>query len=390
MRFNLFQRSMHALVIVTFLGLVGTGMPLRFNATGWAQQAAQALGGFESILFFHKLFAVTFTAGFVTHIGFVLWIGLVQRRPGVFWGPTSMTPQPQDLRDMVQHFRWFLGRGARPEFGRFTYWEKFDYLAVFWGMFIIGTTGYVMWFSEAAARLLPGWAFNLALLIHADEALLATWFIFAIHFFNSHLRPEKFPMDLVIFTGRESMKDLVGDRAVEHRRLVSDGLLDDVATAAPERWLRNLGRIVGSAAIAIGFVLFGVTLYSFATEKEPSESVTQPDRAGIEAPVGEQLEPPDPLATTPPIPPTWTAAVGSVITETCATQCHDSSAIAGLDLRSYDSVLAGSSRGPVIVPGNAAASPLVTVQQAGGHPAQLTAQEIELLISWIDDGARES
>jgi hypothetical protein len=38
-----------------------------------------------------------------------------------------MVPQPRDLADMYQHFRWFLGLGKPPQFDRYAYWEKFDY-----------------------------------------------------------------------------------------------------------------------------------------------------------------------------------------------------------------------------------------------------------------------
>ena len=84
-------------------------------------------------------------------------------------------------------------RRATPGYGRFTYWEKFDYFAVFWGMIIIGFTGLVLWFPEFFTRILPGWSINVATIIHSDEALLAVGFIFTIHFFNTHFRPDKFP-----------------------------------------------------------------------------------------------------------------------------------------------------------------------------------------------------
>ena len=114
----------------------------------------------------------------------------------------SIVPQPRDFKDFYQTAKWFCGLGPRPIFGCFTYWEKFDYWAVFWGMAIIGTSGYILWFHTFFSRIFPGWVFNIAFLFHSEEALLAAGFIFTIHFFNSHLRPEKFPMDLVIFTGR--------------------------------------------------------------------------------------------------------------------------------------------------------------------------------------------
>ena len=106
--------------------------------------------------------------------------------------------------------------GPRPEFGRWTYWEKFDYFAVFWGMVVIGSTGFTLWFPEFFTLLFPGWMLNVATIIHSDEALLATGFIFTVHFFNTHLRPEKFPMDLVIFTGRMPVEELRMDKPAEY------------------------------------------------------------------------------------------------------------------------------------------------------------------------------
>ena len=103
-------------------------------------------------------------------------------------------------------------RGRGRAYGRCTYWEKFDYFAVFWGMFIIGSTGLFLWFPEFFTIVLPGWFVNVATIIHSDEALLAVAFIFTIHFFNTHFRPDKFPMDPVIFTGRVPLEELKRDK----------------------------------------------------------------------------------------------------------------------------------------------------------------------------------
>ena len=259
-RFSLFFRLLHVLLMTTFVGLAATGMPLRFNQARWANDVAHAMGGFGAILFFHRTFAVLMTVCFALHIGHVLIAALAERRPGMFWGPTSMIPQPRDLVDMFLHFRWFFGLGPRPRFDRFTYWEKFDYWAVFWGMAIIGTSGYMLWFSGFFARFLPGRVFNVALLLHSEEALLAVWFIFAIHFFNNHLRPGKFPLDLVIFTGRVTEEELREERPDELERLEREGGLEAIRADAPPLWLRNLGRIVGFTVIVIGFLLFGLTV----------------------------------------------------------------------------------------------------------------------------------
>ncbi len=71
---------------------------------------------------------------------------------------------------------------------------------MFWGVAVIGMTGLMLWFPTVFTRVMPGWMINVATTIHSDEALLAVGFIFTIHFFNTHFRPEKFPMDTVIFT----------------------------------------------------------------------------------------------------------------------------------------------------------------------------------------------
>ncbi len=266
LRFHLSHRLLHGFLMGSFLGLAATGMPLRFSQAGWAHNVANLMGGFGAILFFHKTFAIILTLCFLIHVASLFRQAFLKGEIGVFLGPNSLVPQPNDFFEMFQHFRWFFGLGPRPRFGRFTYWEKFDYWAVFWGMAIIGSTGYMMWFSSFFARFLPGWLFNIALLIHADEALLAVWFIFTIHFFNSHLRPEKFPIDLVIFTGRVSEKELQEERPAEYENLVADRALDSIETDPPPLWLRNFGKLIGFSVVACGFLLFGLTLFAFLTE----------------------------------------------------------------------------------------------------------------------------
>jgi cytochrome b subunit of formate dehydrogenase len=261
-RFTLWQRYLHALVFCTFIGLALTGMPLRFSSASWAERFAHAVGGFTAILFFHKFCAVLLTVGFLIHLGGVAYRGLVKWDKGMFWGPDSMVPQPKDFRDLYGHVRWFLWLGPRPKFGRFTYWEKFDYWAVFWGMAIIGLSGYAMWFAPFFARFMPGSWLNATLVLHGEEALLAVWFIFTIHFFNSHLRPGSFPMDLVIFTGKETEKELQEKHSLEYQRLVNEGRLE-LTAVAPTREFTNFSRVIGTAIILIGFILLWLTLSSF-------------------------------------------------------------------------------------------------------------------------------
>ena len=261
LRFDRVDRTLHGFLMLSFLGLAFSGMPVLFSTTPWAGRVARLLGGYTVIHRMHRVFATIMIVVFIVHVGRLLRRVVARKDYSVFWGPASMVPQPKDLADMVQHVRWFVGLGPRPAFDRYTYWEKFDYWAVFWGMAIIGGSGLLLWFPVAFARVMPGWAFNIALLVHGEEALLAVGFIFTIHFFNSHLRPEKFPMDMVIFTGRVPEHEWRDERPAEYARLAGDA--PDAGPPSGRAWI--VGRVIGSAAVAAGLVLVALIAFALIT-----------------------------------------------------------------------------------------------------------------------------
>ncbi|HUB52944.1 MAG TPA: hypothetical protein VL986_12380 [Terracidiphilus sp.] len=265
-RFTPAQRYLHVVLFITFLGLAATGLPIRFSESFWAREFAAAVGGFGAILFLHKLCAVAMTIAFLVHVKDVLVRGILKREKGIFWGPTSMVANLKDVKDLFGHFRWFVGLGPRPKFERYAYWEKFDYWAVFWGMCIIGFSGYAMWFAPFFARFLPGWALNAALIIHSEEGLLAITFIFAIHFANTHLRPDSFPMDMVVFTGVESEEEYKHKRALEYERMVKEGKLESRIGEKAPSWLVKFSRVVGFIAVAIGLLLLVLTVTAYFKE----------------------------------------------------------------------------------------------------------------------------
>jgi hypothetical protein len=57
-------------------------------------------------------------------------------------------------------------------------------------------------------------------------------------------------------------------------------------------------------------------------------------------------------------------------------------------MSSYANLMKGGEEGSVIVVGNSAGSPLITVQSAS-HAVNLTADELTLVKQWIDTGALE-
>ena len=261
-RFDDFDRGLHILMMTCFLGLAFTGIPLLASHVDWARNLAAALGGFKASAVLHRIFATGMLLCFGLHLGRLAKRIFARKEFDLLWGPRSMVPRPADAVQLVQHVKWFVGLGPRPRFDRFTYWEKFDYWAVFWGIGIIGGSGLFLWFPKFFSTILPGWVFNVALLIHGEEALLAVGFIFTIHFFNGHLRPDKFPMDTVIFTGAVTLEELMEERPAEYDRLLARGKLRDLEVPPPARRLRVGGRIVGTAAVLLGLTLVALTAWT--------------------------------------------------------------------------------------------------------------------------------
>ncbi|HEX9734325.1 MAG TPA: hypothetical protein VGG06_20325 [Thermoanaerobaculia bacterium] len=250
----------HAVIIVTFLVLAATGLPLKFHYAAWAQALTAMPGTVALLRLLHRAAAaLTFGYAFL-HLGFIVYRGLVRGDAGLFWGWRSLVPNARDLRDLWHNLRYFLYREPTLKLDRWSYWEKFDYFAVFWGVPIIGGSGLVLWFPDFFTRVLPGWALNAAYVIHSDEALLATGFIFVFHFFHTHLRPEIFPFDPVIFTGSMPLSRFREERRLEYERLQASGELAWRLVKAPgEKRLQVLfGRAI--VAVTVG-VLLAVAIF---------------------------------------------------------------------------------------------------------------------------------
>jgi len=275
-RFGPVDRFCHFLVIVSFIMLVVTGMPIKFHEEPWARLFFDAIGGPAVASSVHRFGAVITLSYFVIHITSLIY-RVRQRRADyrdqqgrvrlkrllrLVFGPDSPMPRWQDAKDLAGHMKWFFGRGPKPRFDRFTYWEKFDYIAVFWGVAVIGLSGLVLWFPAFFTHLLPGWSINLAQLIHSDEALLAAGFIFVFHFFNSHFRPDKFPLDPVMFSGRVTEEEMRHEHPAQYDRLVAEGRLDDLAFRDEWQEWKWVFNTFGVLAILLGVTLAVVIFWA--------------------------------------------------------------------------------------------------------------------------------
>jgi cytochrome b subunit of formate dehydrogenase len=266
-RFPRFHRIGHAVMLLAFLGLALTGLPLKYSHTEWAQGLAQAMGGFASTGFWHRVFALVLFGCFIAYLLRLTRLYREgrhrgERRTVLVFGPESPMPRFRDVKDILAMLRWFFGLGPKPTFDRWGYWEKFDFWGAAADIAIIGSTGLVLWFPNFFCRFLPGIGVNVAQVIHSTQALLATGFVFAVHFFNSHLRPDIFPIDRSVLTGLVGEEEFQETRPEFMERLQQQGRLDALRTTAPGRGVFWLITAAGYVALFVGMALLAGMIFA--------------------------------------------------------------------------------------------------------------------------------
>jgi len=188
----------HVVLILAFTGLAVTGFALRFPEAWWTQTLA-AMGLTEEIRrLLHRLFATLMVAASFYHLGEILFL----RRGRSFF--RDMLPGPRDLQDAVANLLYHArgGKGRHPEFDRFDYTQKAEYLALLWGTAVMAATGFILWFPALATIWIPAWMVRVAETIHYYEAILAVSAILIWHFFFVLVRPGVYPMSWIWITGR--------------------------------------------------------------------------------------------------------------------------------------------------------------------------------------------
>jgi cytochrome b subunit of formate dehydrogenase len=254
-RFPLGWRIAHLVFALVTMTLVFTGITPMFAETGWAPAVARFFDGPQTLGLIHRVAATLFLGIFLIHFVYMMQ-KLLRDKDFRWFGPDSLVPNWKDLSDIIGMFKWFFGKGPKPLFDRWTYFEKFDYWAVFWGVSIIGVSGLMLAFPHITATYLPGWVFNVATVVHGEEAFLAAVFLFTVHFFNNHFRPEKMPPpDIVMFTGSQSLEEFSHDHPAQYRRLVDSGELEKYLVQAPSAPMRLGSKILGIVLILIGLTL---------------------------------------------------------------------------------------------------------------------------------------
>ena len=217
-RFSVLQRTIHIIVMFAFIGIGLTGFSMAFSSWGPFRSLAWFLGGVDSVRYLHRFFAVVLYLCVITEVLWLIYYKFVLR--GNLLGPHSICFTKQDLSYFRDHMGYMLGfRKSPPPFERFAWWEKLDYWTLFLGMQTMGITGLLLWFPEFFSRFLPGYFINLAQVLHFDEAVIAVIYKFFIHTTVRHFRPDVYPGDWTIFTGKVTGEKMMRTHPGEWERL---------------------------------------------------------------------------------------------------------------------------------------------------------------------------
>jgi cytochrome b subunit of formate dehydrogenase len=196
-RMNLTFRLTHAMVMISFITLVGTGFALKFPEAGWVKlfQALDPVSSVRGLV--HRIAAVVMIAATVIHFIHLAW----SRRDRVIL--IELLPSLQDGKDIFNMIRFNLGlTSQRPTFGMFGYAEKMEYWAFMWGTVVMAVTGIILWAENLSLRYFPIWVMDAATAAHWYEAILATLSILVWHWYLVIFDPDVYPMDLAWLTGK--------------------------------------------------------------------------------------------------------------------------------------------------------------------------------------------
>jgi len=379
-RFPLARRIEHLAMLLSFTTLGLTGLPQKFSTAPVSIAFVGLLGGIENLRTIHHIAAIVMMLGTAWHILVFGYMAYVRRTR------LSMLPSLQDIKDGWQALMYNVGLAKSfPQMGRYTFEEKMEYWAFVWGAIVMGATGFMMWNPISTVKFLPGEAIPAAKAAHGGEALLAVLAIIIWHMYGVHIKR----FNKSMWTGKMTEAEMLHEHPLELADIkagIAERPVDPVAVRRRQRVY------VPVAAVLALFMLGGV--YGFVNAEQTALTTTERQVPTVVVFVPQTPTPAPTVTPTVPAPPgvasglTWDDGIGLLLQSKC-TACHGASALGGLNLSTYADAMKGGNSGPVIVSNDSANSLLVAKQQAGGHPGQLTPEEIAQVIAWIDAGALE-
>ena len=374
-RFPIARRIEHIIMVLSF-GLLGlTGLPQKFPTLGISIFITNIFENVEYLRLVHHISATVMMVGTAWHLLVAGYKVFVTKEP------MTMLPVIKDAVDGIQALLYNLGIGKKfPQMGRYNFEEKLEYWAFVWGAAVMGLTGFMMWNPLMTLKLLPGEAIPAAKAAHGGEAILAVAAIIIWHMYTVHLK--KFNKSM--FTGKMDETDMLHEHPLELADLKA-GLAGPRVTNPTE--LRKRKSIYFPIASIFTVIMLG-GIYGFVNGENTALSFIPPVSNPIPAYLPQTPTPmPTKIAVVSDGPLSWNSYAEPLFLDKC-TSCHGSMALGGLSLETYADTMRGGNHGPVIIPSNSAESNLVVIQSKV-HMGQLTPEELDNIIKWIDSGAPE-
>jgi len=408
-RFDLLQRIQHIIFLISFSLLGLTGLPQKYALAPFSIWFFDLIGGIEVSRLIHHTSAIVMMIISIVHVLDVAYRVLVLRHP------INMIPWIDDLQHVIHDVQYYLGiKKHKAYYGRYSYAEKMEYLALIWGTIVMGLTGFMMWNPISTLRFLPGEAVPAAKAAHGGEALLAVLAIIIWHFYHVHIKT----FNKSMFTGKLSREEMEHEHPAELAMIESGKHAESI----PAEVIKKRQRVYTPIAITL-LALFSIGFYYFIgyettavldpVRGESAEIFVRQTATPTNTSVPTLTFMPTILLTETPVPTatevvpaseepsvtpevestssalTWDGQVGQLFADKCTT-CHGSLASGGLVLSSFADASNGGGSGPIFVAGDSANSLIITKFESGSHPyAELTSDELALISEWINTGALE-
>jgi len=211
------ERIQHVSLMVSFFVLVITGFALRFPDTWWVRHIRDVIpNAIEMRSLIHRIAAVVMVAASLYH---VYYLSFTQRGRQLF---IDMLPRLKDATDALTNLKYNFGFSKeKPKFGRFSYIEKVEYLALIWGTVVMTITGFVMWFDNTFIGLFTKLGWDVARLVHYYEAWLAFLSILVWHIYFVIFNPDSYPMNLAWIKGTLTEEEMAEDHPLELEEILT-------------------------------------------------------------------------------------------------------------------------------------------------------------------------
>lgn len=364
-RFTISERVEHWVFITSFILLGISGMVQRYSENSISKSIVSVVGGIENLRWIHHAAAITTMLIVIYHIGALGYRVYVNR------SRLTMLPVINDVTNAYHALLYYIGRRKEPpQQGRYTFEEKLEYWAVVWGTLIMALTGFMMWNPIATTKFLPGQFVPAAKVAHSLEAVLAILSILIWHMYQVFIRH----FNKSMYSGKVTEEEMLHDHPLE----LADIKAGTAKGPVTPEGISKRRRIYLPIFTLVGIVML-VGVYFFIAYEETAISTVPPaERAEIFVPLTPTpLPTPAPSPTPPPVTAlTWEGGIGALMGSKCVA-CHNSSSkLGGLDLSDFQRSLLGGNSGPAVIPGDPDNSTIIIIQSAGGHPGQLTDEEL--------------